>query len=81
VKQRVFPSGPRNKVNELVVTLKEREHLEDQGVGGKMGSEWILGRLAWGCVDWIQLAQDSDRWRDVVSAVMNLCVLAPQSYE
>jgi hypothetical protein len=23
--------------------------LEDQGVGGKMGSEWILGRLAWGC--------------------------------
>jgi hypothetical protein len=26
----------------------ERDHLEDQGVGGKMGSEWILGRLAWG---------------------------------
>jgi hypothetical protein len=23
--------------------------LEDQGVGGKMGSEWMLGRLAWGC--------------------------------
>jgi hypothetical protein len=22
--------------------------LDDQGVGGKMGSEWILGRLAWG---------------------------------
>jgi hypothetical protein len=28
---------------------KERDHLEDQGVGGKMGSEWILGRLDWGC--------------------------------
>jgi hypothetical protein len=28
---------------------KERDHLEDQGVGGKMGSEWILGRLAWVC--------------------------------
>jgi hypothetical protein len=27
---------------------KERDHLEDQGVGGKMGSEWILGRLALG---------------------------------
>jgi hypothetical protein len=27
---------------------KERDHLDDQGVGGKMGSEWILGRLAWG---------------------------------
>jgi hypothetical protein len=25
---------------------KERDHWEDQGVGGKMGSEWILGRLA-----------------------------------
>jgi hypothetical protein len=23
--------------------------LEDQGIGGKMGLEWILGRLAWGC--------------------------------
>jgi hypothetical protein len=21
--------------------------LEDQGIGRKMGSEWILGRLAW----------------------------------
>jgi hypothetical protein len=29
---------------------KERDHWEDQGVGGKMGSEWILlGRMAWGC--------------------------------
>jgi hypothetical protein len=30
-------------------------------------------------VDWIRLAQDRDRWRDVVSAVMNLRVLAPLS--
>jgi hypothetical protein len=27
---------------------KEGDHLEDKGVGGKMGSELILGRLAWG---------------------------------
>jgi hypothetical protein len=26
---------------------------EDQGVGGKMGSEWILGRLGWGGGVWI----------------------------
>jgi hypothetical protein len=30
-------------------------------------------------VDWIRLAQDRDRWRDAVSAVMNLRVLAPRS--
>jgi hypothetical protein len=57
---------------------KERDHLEDQGVGGKMGSEWILERFSWG-VDWIRLAQDRDRWRDVVSAMMNLRVLSPRS--
>jgi hypothetical protein len=26
---------------------KERDHLEDQDIGGKMGSEWILG-------DWLE---------------------------
>jgi uncharacterized membrane-anchored protein len=51
---------------------KERDHLKDQGVDGKMGSEW-------GGVDWIRLAQDRDRWRAVVSAVMNLRVFAPRS--
>jgi hypothetical protein len=58
---------------------KEKDHWEDQGVGGKMGSEWILGILDWGGVDWIRLAGDRDRWRAVVSAVMNLRVLAPRS--
>jgi hypothetical protein len=41
-------------------SLKERGHSEDQGVDGRMGSEWILGRLAGG-VDWIRLSQDRDR--------------------
>jgi hypothetical protein len=38
----------------------ERYHLEDLGVDERMGSEWILERLARGCVEWIQLAQDRD---------------------
>jgi hypothetical protein len=40
----------------LVAKPKERDHWEDQGVGGKMGSEWILGRLAsgvWIGFDWL----------------------------
>jgi hypothetical protein len=31
-------------------------------------------------VDWIRLAYDRDGWRAVVSAVMNVRVLAPRSY-
>jgi hypothetical protein len=38
---------------------------------------WEIG---WGSVDWIQLAQDRDRWRAVVNTVMNLRVLVPRSY-
>jgi hypothetical protein len=58
---------------------KERDHLADQGVGGKLGSEWNLGDWLGGGVDCIRRAQDTDRWRVVVSAVMNLWVLARRS--
>jgi hypothetical protein len=33
-----------------------------------------LREVGCGCVDWIQVAQDRDRWRAFVSAVMNLRV-------
>jgi hypothetical protein len=38
-----------------------------------------LREIGLGCVDSIRLAQDRDRWRDLVTAVMNLRILAPQS--
>jgi hypothetical protein len=33
-----------------------------------------LREVGWRGVDWIDLAQDRDRWRDLVNAVMNLRV-------
>jgi hypothetical protein len=33
-----------------------------------------LGEIDWGGVDWIGLAQDRDRWRAVVNALINLWV-------
>jgi len=52
---------------------KEGDHWEDLGVDG-----WImridLQEVECGYMDWIGLAQDRDRWRTLVSAVMNLRV-------
>jgi hypothetical protein len=45
----------------LVESPKERDHSEDQGIGGRMGSEWILKRLAWGVwigFDWLRTGTD-----------------------
>jgi hypothetical protein len=56
---------------------KEGDHTEDQGVDGRVGIRKDLREIEWGGVDWIRLAQDRDR-RAVMSAVMNLRVLAPR---
>jgi hypothetical protein len=72
--------GEERKLYKVLVGKPEgKRPLGRQGVNGRMGSEWILGRLAGG-VDWIRLAQDWDRWRAVVNVAMNLRVLAPRSW-
>jgi hypothetical protein len=38
-----------------------------------------LREIGWRDVDWIQLAQDRNRWRAIVDAVMNLRVIASRS--
>jgi hypothetical protein len=43
------------------------------------GIKMDLREIGWGGVEWIHLAQDRDRCRAVVNAVMNLRVLAPRS--
>jgi hypothetical protein len=52
--------------------FSETEHLEDLGVDGRIILKWIFRK--WNeSVDWIDLVQNSDRWRAVVNAVMNCC--------
>jgi hypothetical protein len=42
------------------------------------GIRMYLKEIGWGSVDWIQLAQDRERWRALVNTVMNLRALAPR---
>jgi hypothetical protein len=51
---------------------KERDHWEDQDVGGWTILKWILeGRDG---MDWIDLAYNRDQWRARVNTVTNLRV-------
>jgi hypothetical protein len=54
--------------------MRERDHLEDPGVGGRIILRWIFSKLDVGDMDCIDLAQDRDRWRALVNAVMKIRV-------
>jgi len=52
---------------------RERDHLGDSGVDGRIILRWIFRKWDGG-MEWIDLAQDRDRWWAIVNAVMNLQV-------
>jgi hypothetical protein len=48
----------RNVYKVLVGKPEGKDRSEEQGVGGRIGSEWILTRLAWGVwigFDWLRI--------------------------
>jgi len=47
--------------------------LEHPDIEGRIILRWIFREWG-GCMDWIDLAQDSDRWRELANAVMNFRV-------
>jgi hypothetical protein len=50
--------------------LKERDHWGDQDIDGRI-ILMNLQEVGGGCVGWMELAQDRDRWRALASTVMN----------
>jgi hypothetical protein len=53
--------------------LRERDHWGDPGLG-EDNIRMDLQEVGCGGMDWIGLAQNSDRWRSILNAVMNLRV-------
>jgi hypothetical protein len=50
--------------------LRERDHLEYKVIDGRIILRWIFRNWEGG-MDWIDLAQDKDRWRVTENTVMN----------
>jgi hypothetical protein len=49
--------------------------LGDPGIDGRIILKWTCKKWDVGGMDWIELAQDRDRWRALMNAVINLRVL------
>jgi len=52
--------------------LRERDHLEDPRLDGKIILRWIVRKWDVGGMDWTYLAEDRDKCRALVKTVMNL---------
>jgi hypothetical protein len=69
------PNGGKRNASRLLVGKPEGKRPL-----GRPRRRWVnnikmdLLEIGWGGVDWISLAQDGDKWRALVNAVMNLRV-------
>jgi hypothetical protein len=67
--------GEKRNAERLLVRKPEGKRLL-----GRPRRRWVenikmdLLEIGWGGVDWIGLAQDRDKWRALVNAVMNIRV-------
>jgi hypothetical protein len=50
---------------------REIDHFEDLGIDGRIILKCIFKKLHGGSMDWINLHEDTDRWRTVVQAAVN----------
>jgi len=67
--------GEKKCVYRILVRKPEgKDRLGDPGVDGRIILRWIFSKWDVGGMDCIELAQDRDRWRALVNAVMNLRV-------
>jgi hypothetical protein len=54
--------------------LRERDHMEVPGIDGRIILRWIFWNWDLVGIDWIELAQDKDKWRALLYVVMNIRV-------
>jgi hypothetical protein len=55
-------------------SLRERDRWGDPDVDGRIILRGVFQEVGGGCGDWMERAQDRDRWRALVSTVMNFGV-------
>jgi hypothetical protein len=68
----------KRKVYKALMRKPERKTpLERPRRRWEVGIRVDLGQTGWGSVEWINVVQDRDRWRDLVTTVMNLRVMEP----
>jgi hypothetical protein len=70
----------RNVYRVLVVKPEGKSPFERPRRRWEDGIKMDLRDTGWGGVECILMAQDRDRWRAVVNAVMNIRVLTPRSW-